>query len=208
MSGSGNTRPAAWEKVLVNAGCGPARGVSRSALFNDWRVVRVDIDPTVEPDVLADITDLSPIGDGFADAVWSSHCIEHLFHHQVPAALAEFRRVICDDGFVAFLVPDLQAVAGMVAADKFHEIVYNSQSGPVTAHDMFYGFGPAIAAGHTSMAHRCGFTPTILVNLLNGAFFAEYAIRRLPSLELAVLARKTRGTPHNNCEALLEALNL
>jgi hypothetical protein len=73
---------------------------------------------------------------------------------------------------------------------------------------MFYGHGPSIARGHTSMAHRCGFTPTILVELLNGAGFAQYIIRRRPSLELVVVARKTAGSPSNNPEALLRALEL
>jgi len=196
------------EKILVNAGCGPTRGVSRSVLFRDWREVRVDIDPSSQPDIMADITDLSPIGSGFADAVWASHCLEHLFQHQVGLALSEFRRIITDDGFIIFLVPDVQAVASLVAADKFHEAVYDAPAGPVSAHDMFYGYGRAIAAGHTQMAHRCGFTPTILVNAMNEAGFAEYVIRRLPTLELAVLARKTSGTPENNCEALLQALAL
>ncbi len=58
------------------------------------------------------------------------------------------------------------------------------------------------------MAHKCGFTPTGLVNLMNETGFAEYAIRRLPTLELAVVARKTLGTEETNCEALLQALDL
>jgi len=131
-----------------------------------------------------------------------------LFQYQVETALSEFRRIIADDGFIVFLVPDLQAVASYIANDKFHETVYDAPIGPVTVHDMYFGYGPAIAAGHTNMAHRCGFTPTILVNLLQKVQFAEFAIRRLPSLELAVIARKTVGQPDTNCEALLRTLNL
>jgi len=195
-------------KLVINVGCGPARLLTRTALFNDWQQLRVDIEESVQPDIIADLTDLSPIANGRADALWSSHCLEHLFQNQVPGALNEFHRVLSDDGFIVVLVPDLQAVADRIVADKFDEPIYTSGMGPVSAHDMFYGFGPAIAAGQTSMAHRCGFTPTILVNLLNATRFAEYAIRRLPSLELVVVARKSLGTAETNSEAILRALDL
>ena len=195
-------------KLVVNVGCGPARLLTRTALFKDWQQLRVDIEESVQPDIIADLTDLSPITNGSADALWSSHCLEHLFQNQVPGALGEFHRVLSDDGFIVVLVPDLQAVADRIVTDKFDEPIYISGMGPVSAHDMFYGFGPAIAAGQTSMAHRCGFTPTILVNLLNTTSFAEYAIRRLPSLELVVVARKSPGTPETNAEAILQALGL
>jgi SAM-dependent methyltransferase len=196
------------QKLLVNVGCGPAMVVTRTQLFDDWRQLRVDIEESVHPDVIADLTDLSPIVSGAADALWSSHCVEHLYQNQVPGAFNEFCRVLSDDGFAVILVPDLQAVAERIVADKFDEPIYNSGMGPVSAHDMFYGFGPAIAAGHTSMAHRCGFTPSILVNLLDASSFTEYAIRRLSTLELLVVARKSPGDATNNPEALLQALDL
>lgn len=193
---------------MINVGCGPVVRLTRTALFEDWQQLRVDIEESVNPDIVADLTDLSPIETGTADALWSSHCVEHLYQPQVPGALKEFHRVLKDDGFAVILVPDLQSVAERIVADKFDEPIYNSGMGPVSAHDMFYGFGPSIASGQTSMAHRCGFTPTILVNLLNASNFAEYAIRRLKSLELLVVARKSVGTPTTNSEALLQALDL
>ncbi len=198
----------ARQRLVVNVGCGPSLTLTRTRLFQDWRQLRVDIEESAKPDIVADLTDLSPIESGSADAVWSSHCLEHLYQHQVPGALGEFHRVLAHDGFIVMLVPDLQSVAERVVADKFHEPVYNAPAGPINAHDMFYGFGRAIAEGDTAMAHKCGFTPTILVNLMNETHFAEYAIRRLPSLELAVVARKTVGTAETNCEALLQALAL
>ena len=196
------------QKLLINVGCGPTVLVTRTSLFQEWRQLRVDIEESVAPDIIADLTDLSPVQSGSANALWCSHCVEHLYQSQVPGAFQEFHRVLADDGFAVILVPDLQAVAERIVTDKFDEPIYNSGMGPVSAHDMFYGFGPAIAAGQTSMAHRCGFTPTILVNLLNASSFAEYGIRRLNSLELLVVARKSPGTPENNSEAILQALDL
>jgi len=208
MSDSVWTTSTGQQRIVVNVGCGPALTLTRTPLFQDWRQIRVDIEESAKPDIVADLTDLSPIYDGTANAVWSSHCIEHLYQHQVPGALNEFYRVLAEDGFLVILVPDLQSVAEFVAADKFHEPVYEAPAGLINAHDMFYGFGRAIAGGDTAMAHKCGFTPTILVNLLSQTQFAEFAIRRLPSLELAVVARKILGTTETNCEALLHALAL
>ena len=196
------------QKMLVNVGCGPAPLLTRTPLFLDWHQLRVDIDKAARPDIVADITDLSPLGDGMADAVWASHCLEHLYQHQVAGALAEFYRILADDSFAVILVPDIQALADLIGTDRIHEVIYESPAGPVSAHDMVYGFGPAVAAGQTGMAHRCGFTPTILVNLLDETRFAEYAIRRLPTLELVVVARKTSELGESDCESLLQALAL
>src|SRR5438132_352426 len=115
-----------------------------------------------QPDLLADITDLSAIKSGSADAVWSAHCIEHLYLHQVRQALEEAYRILADDGFLCVIVPDLQTIASHVAADRLHEMVYQSPAGPISAHDMIFGYGAALAQGHTNMAHNCGFTPALL----------------------------------------------
>ncbi len=148
----------------------------------------MDVEPAVEPDLLTSVADLSAIPDGSADAVWCSHCIEHLFAHEVPLALSEFRRVLSEDGFACVIVPDLQAIAQWISTDRLHETIYDSPAGPVTAHDMLWGFGPAIARGNTAMAHRCGFTPTLFLQRLEEAGFAEILLRRKSSLELVALA--------------------
>lgn len=197
------------ERVLVNLGSGP-RGVhSLPDYFDGWNELRVDIDPAVEPDILADLTDLSPIGDDYADAIWASHCIEHLYEHQVMTALGEFRRVVRDDGFVCVIVPDLQAVASYVVADRLHEPLYDSPAGPVTPHDIFFGYGAAIANGHTAMAHRCGFTPGALQSYFERLSFGEVVLRRrVESLELVALARVLPPKDADEREALFEALEL
>jgi ubiquinone/menaquinone biosynthesis C-methylase UbiE len=154
----------------------------------------VDIDPRLKPDVVANIADLSAIPDRTVDAVWSAHCVEHLFAYQVPRALAEFRRVLREDGFACIIVPDLQAIAHWIATDRLHETIYQSAAGPVTAHDMMWGFGQAIARGQTAMAHHCGFTPTLFLQCLREAGFAEIVLRRRKSsLELAALALQRRS---------------
>src|SRR6266446_4450509 len=94
-------------RLLVNLGSGPKGGAWLPSMFADWRELRVDIDATAAPDILADITDLSAIASGSVGAVWSSHCIEHLYLHVVGAAVAEAYRILTDDGFFCLIVPDL-----------------------------------------------------------------------------------------------------
>jgi hypothetical protein len=197
------------ERLLVNLGSGPLEALSVPAYFHDWKHLRVDVDPSVKPDVVADLTDLSVIPDKHADAVWASHCIEHLYEHQVMAALNEFRRVVRDDGFVCVIVPDLQAVANYVAADRLQEPLYDSPAGPITPHDIFFGYGAAIAGGRTSMAHRCGFTPGVLQKCFSQLAFGEVVIRRRDeALELIALARMQPPQDEDEREGLFTALGL
>lgn len=195
------------ERVLVNVGCGPLEGTTLPAYFNDWRQIRVDVDASVKPDVIADLTDLSLIADGTADAVWAAHCIEHLYAYQVPIALAEFRRVLRNDGFVCIIVPDLQTVASYLVADRLHEPLYDSDAGPVTPHDIVFGFGAAIAGGRPSMAHRCGFTPSMLQKSFGRLPFEEVLLRRRSAaLELVAVARATAARDDAERAALMTAL--
>jgi len=197
------------ERVVINVGCGPPRLGDLPKYFNGWSKVRVDSDESVRPDIIADLTDLSVIPDASVDAVWASHCIEHLYVHQVPAALKEFRRVLRAGGFACVIVPDLQTVANYLVADRIHEPLYQSDAGPVTPHDIIFGFGPAIAEGRTSMAHRCGFTPAMLQHCFADLTFEEVMLRRRSeALELVAVARTTAATDDDERVTLMTALEL
>src|SRR6266536_2153117 len=176
--------------LLVNLGSGPKGSTLLPAMFAGWRELRVDIDANAAPDILADITDLSAIESGSVDAVWSAHCLEHLYLYEVGKAIAEIYRILSDDGFLCLIVPDLQAIAEYVATDRLHEVVYQSPAGPVIAHDILFGFGPFLAQGQSKMAHNCGFTPTLLLQKLQEAPFEQIVMRRRANYELAGLAYK------------------
>jgi SAM-dependent methyltransferase len=195
-------------KLLVNLGSGPKGGGWLPELFSDWRVLRVDVDAIVAPDILADMTDLSAIASGSVDAVWSAHCLEHLYLYEVSKAIAEIHRILADDGFFCLIVPDLQAIAEYLATDRLHEVVYEAPAGPVIAHDILFGFGPFLAQGRSSMAHNCGFTPTLLLQKLQEAPFAEIVLRRRIGHELAAVACKQAAAGEAEREAFLAALQL
>ena len=171
------------ERTLLHVGCGRLRKADTTRGFNTaaWRELRLDIDPSVKPDIIGTMTDMSAVADKSVDAIFSSHNIEHLYPFEVPVALREFRRVLKPDGFVVLTCPDLQSVAELIVADKLLETAYVSPLGPISAIDMVYGHRRALADGNLYMAHRCGFTLRALIGLLNEMGFAHVAAMRRPS---------------------------
>jgi predicted SAM-dependent methyltransferase len=180
------------DKIVLNVGCGYPLRQRLHPLFQgpEWRELRLDIDPGVEPDIVCSMTAMSPVASGSVDAIWSSHNLEHLHRHEVPVALAEFCRVLKPQGLLLLTLPDLQQVAELVVADRLEHESYMSPSGPVTALDMIFGHTPSLARGHSFMAHKTGFTPTTLGALLLDAGFIEIRLRRGQSFDLWASALK------------------
>ena len=180
-------------KKLLHVGCGPKRKAQTTREFAqaEWQEVRLDIDPAVQPDVIGTMTNMSAIESNSVDAVFSSHNIEHLYPHEVPVALAEFRRVLKEEGFVVITCPDLKSVCSLVAQDKLTEVAYTSPAGPITPLDMLFGLRPALAQGDLYMAHRCGFTQKVLRNtLLVAGFQSAVSMERPKAFDLWALATK------------------
>ena len=183
------------ERVLLHVGCGSATidniPLSGFAQAN-WREIRLDADERVAPDIVGSMTAMPAVADGSADAIYSSHGVEHLYWHDVPSALAEFRRVLNDDGFVVITCPDVQAAALMIAEDRMFETAYLSDAGPITPFDILYSYRPFVAANPEWMSHHCGFTLTTLMSVLREAGFAVvHGLRRLQGFDLWVLASKS-----------------
>jgi predicted SAM-dependent methyltransferase len=175
--------------TFLHVGCGFKRIDRTPFAGRDWREIRLDINPEVKPDLVGSLTDLSAVTAGSMDAVYSSHNIEHLYPHEVPAALSEFRRVLRPGGLALITCPDLQAVAALVAEDRLTEPAYVSPAGPITPIDMIYGHRNAMAEGNLYMAHRCGFTEKVLKATVGGAGFAQaVSLRRPDRFDLWLLA--------------------
>jgi SAM-dependent methyltransferase len=168
------------KKVVLHVGCGWSSRRKLHAVFRDegWREVRLDIDRAVAPDIVASLTDMAAVEGASVDAVWSSHNLEHVPAHDVPTALAEFKRVLKPGGFALLTLPDLQRVAELIAEDKPDILAYTSPSGPITPLDMVYGHGRALALGNTFMAHRTGFTARTLGEALVRAGFRQADVWR------------------------------
>jgi protein O-GlcNAc transferase len=179
-------------KRLLNVGCGPRGHNHGMSGFDGWVETRLDIDPSLQPDVVGSMTDMSAIASASVDAIVSSHNIEHLSPHQVPLALSEFLRVLTADGIGVITCPDLQSVAARVAQGELLSPLYESSAGPIAALDVLYGLRGAMAAGKDFMAHRCGFTLPVLIDLLLSAGFARaVGMVRPEAFDLWVVASKS-----------------
>ena len=127
--------------TFLHVGCGPKRKSQTTPGFNrpEWKELRFDIDETVKPDLVGDMTDMSAVASGSVDGVFSSHNLEHLYAYQAPIALAEFHRVLSPQGFAVVTCPDLQLVAQIVAEGRLLEPLYQSTMGPISAVDILSG---------------------------------------------------------------------
>jgi predicted SAM-dependent methyltransferase len=155
-------------RTVLAVGCG-------SDTLPQWAdagyvVHRLDIDPNMKPDVVASMTDMGPIGP--YDVVYCSHSLEHLYPHEVPIALAEFRRVLKPGGKAVIFVPDLEGVAPTT----------DPLVGGLCGLHLYYGDSRCIPT-MPYMAHHCGFVSSTLLDAMVAAGF-ETQTKRLENYNL------------------------
>jgi predicted SAM-dependent methyltransferase len=170
---------------ILNAGSGPGAGTVHPAFDRSiWKEVRIDIDPRNAPDFVGSISDMSAVDDESFDAVWSSHCIEHLNDHEVLGALREFRRILSNDGFAIVSCPNLDAIAKLIVSEDIESVAYMSPAGPIRLLDMIYGHSRSIETGQVYMTHKTGFTADRLGRLAVHAGFTEARVLEGKNLDL------------------------
>lgn len=182
-------------KTVLHVGPGHPKSGAKLPLgfqIQPWQEVRLDINPANQPDIIGSMLNMQAVAAASMDAVYSAHNIEHVHAFEVPKVLQEFLRVLKPEGFLVVTCPDLQAVCALVAQDKLTDPAYQSPAGPITPLDILYGHGPALAAGHHYMAHKCGFTLKSLTQALQEAGFQSMAgKRRLHAFSLWMIACKS-----------------
>ena len=121
----------------------------------------VDIDPTHGPDILADVTDLSAIASGSIEEICASHILEHLPWPLSFQALAEWARVLRPGGLLRVAVPDLGALAAMIASGR----------------NVWWAAGLTFGLGRISNrleAHQYGYTRGMMLDLLRALGFGRF----------------------------------
>lgn len=185
------------ERIVLHVGCGKPnpRALHETFRSPQWRELRLDLDPdpALRTDIVASIVDMSPVGSETVDAVWSSHNLEHVFVHEVPLVLAEFRRVLRPGGFALVTVPNLQYVASALAKGRLEDPLFETEAGPITPLDMLYGNTRWISEGNEFMAHRTGFTARTMTQKLRDAGFDEVNVRQAGDQLVARAARAAGG---------------
>jgi predicted SAM-dependent methyltransferase len=182
-------------KTLLNVGCGWSN-ISKLKGFNNdnWKEIRFDIDKDVHPDIEGTLTDMSLVETASVDAIYSSYNLDHIYAHEVPIALKEFYRVLNEDGFAVIRCPDIQTVCELIAQDKYLELLYESEIGPIYPIDVIYGNRAEIEAGNKYMTKKVGFTYSALnASFAEAGFKARYG-GRFPynGGELAMVAFKQK----------------
>jgi hypothetical protein len=190
-------------KSFLHVGCGPQSKAGLKGFDSEeWREVRFDIDPAVNPDIQGTLTDMKAVASSSMDAVYSSHNIEHVFAHEVPVALQEFHRVLKPNGMAVITCPDLQSVCDAVAKDRLLDPLYISPAGPITPFDILYGHRGYLAQGNSYMAHKCGFTYSVLQNtVLQAGFKQVFGGARPQSFDLWMIAFKAESSDEEMSKA-------
>lgn len=158
----------------------------------EWEHVRVDIDPSVSPDVVDDIRTLAQFENHSCDGIYSSHNLEHLHSFEVPLALAAFNRVLRPGGLLFCVVPDFQMACAMIGENKPLETIYESPAGPITAMDMVFGYRPFTLHNQYQM-HRCGFTVDLMRRFYTEAGFTKIRVQKGQGYDIWGLAEKHKS---------------
>jgi len=154
--------------LLLNVGSANSKDVP--AIYRRWDQHSLDIDPDVKPDIVCDARDMLRLPPAKYDAVYCSHCLEHFHRHELPRVLAGFAHVLKPSGFTHVIVPNMQAVVEAMVGHDIHDTFYVSAGGPITFHDVIYGWGRQVAGGNSYYCHKTGFTEKSLAKVLRADF--------------------------------------
>jgi len=156
-------------KSVLNVGGGDSRIDHWPYDQPDWQQHRLDIDPTVKPDICLDARQLCTLPPATYDAIYCAHNLEHYHRHEAAAVVRGFAHVLKEDGFVEIRVPDLGAVMREVVEKNLDvdDVLYESSSGPILVHDVLFGYHVEIQrTGNDFYCHRTGFTPKSLYRFM------------------------------------------
>ncbi len=95
---------------------------------------RLDIDKRCNPDIVADITDLSKIKSDTIDEIYTAHTLEHILLTHLFKTVRGFCRILKPGGKITVIVPDSKSVAqdwigNKVAGREFERIALGATPG-------------------------------------------------------------------------------
>lgn len=182
---------------VLNVG-GGSKATPIPGHYDGWEHLLLDIDRRGNADLVCDARMLGTLPATQFDAVYCSHNLEHYYPHDGARVLQGFLHVLKSDGFAEIRVPDIQAVMQKISQSGMDlgDVLYNSPAGPITAHDVLYGFGKEIEeSGQDYYAHKTGFTPKLLHDALQRAGFVALFVFAGPNLyEVRAIAFKAQPT--------------
>lgn len=178
-------------KSVLNVGSGP------STIVNAWladdlvdlKEYRLDVDKKYNPDICADVTNLSGIDSEIVDVVYTSHMIEHLDYFKVIPVIKDFIRMTKPGGHVRIVVPNLQSIASKIMEGDMLGTIYESPAGPISALDILFGHRASVLRGQDFMRHKTGFTKKSFSQMFDDAGIVNYTIEEV-GIDLLVKINK------------------
>ena len=128
----------------------------------EGKPIRVDIDPTVKPDVVADVRWL-PFDDCFADQINASHCLEHISFRETVTTLKEWVRTLKIGGKLCIIVPNLK----WAARNIMNGTAENDEEFSKRTMFFFYSGQEGDLRSAYNDVHRAGFTPQSMKSILS-----------------------------------------
>jgi SAM-dependent methyltransferase len=182
---------------VLNVG-GNSKDIPIPRHYEGWEHLLLDIDSRGKPDLVCDARKLETLPAAQFDAVYCSHNLEHYYPHDGVKVLKGFLHVLKPDGFAEIRVPDILEVLQRVVNSgmDISDVLYESPAGPISPHDVLYGFGKEIErSGQDFYAHKTGFTLKALRRALEKAGFLKILATDVPNaFELRAFAFKTEPT--------------
>ncbi|MCB1836270.1 MAG: methyltransferase domain-containing protein [Alcanivoracaceae bacterium] len=143
--------------MRINVGCG-------RMVLDGWTNCDVQVSPKAPrpPEILCDAAAI-PLKSEVADELMALHLIEHFYLWEVPAVLAEWRRLLKPGGRLILELPNLEAACRNLLAGRNDQV------------SMWPLYGDP---GHEDpyMCHRWGYTPKTIKELLVRNAFSEVRI--------------------------------
>lgn len=182
-------------KNLLHVGCCTAtiKDIKYITDPENWREYRLDIDPNVNPDYCCSMLDMWTVPADRFEMLHASHCLEHVYSHEVIPALSQFLRVLKPGGVAVISVPDLVQVAKFIVEKDFLDVAYVTADGngiEVRPIDMLYGWTGGVANGNLGMQHRTGFSPYSLELVCKAAGFEKVEVHEDEGFAMFAVAQK------------------
>lgn len=174
---------------IVSVGSGGNPSVPEE--YKTWEKVYLDIDSRTNPDICIDARNLKDIPGSQFDVAYCSHCLEHFSITDVPKVLEGFNHILVLGGKVDIIVPDIgQLLREMISRNlDVDDVWYRVAAGPITFHDVLYGWSKEIVTGNDYYNHKSGFTALKLVKVLEEAGFININISST-GFDLRAIAEK------------------
>lgn len=183
--------------AVLNVG-GSSKQIPIPDHYRGWQHCLLDIAPGPDVDVVQDARELTSLPGAHFDAIYCSHNLEHYYRHDARRVLAGFLHVLKPTGFAEIRVPDMREVLKAMIERQMDidDVLYTSPAGPITVHDVIYGWGKEIErSGVDFFAHKQGFTQSRLTAALEGTGFAKvYTVLNPSGFEIRALAFKGEPT--------------